>query len=70
MKYIVAMKKAKDGEFEFIYDIKIGLNEVRYQTFSGKWKTKTINITDIPIDIYNQRERERTFNTPTFIRGF
>jgi hypothetical protein len=44
MKRTTAIKKAKDGEFEFISDIKTGSNEVRYQTPSGTWKTKTIEI--------------------------
>jgi len=44
MKKETAIKKAKAGEFEFIYDIKLGTNEVRFQTASGKWKEKTIDI--------------------------
>jgi len=39
-----AIKKAKEGYFEFIDDAKQGDNLVRYQTPSGKWKTKIIHI--------------------------
>jgi uncharacterized protein with FMN-binding domain len=44
MSMKTAMKKARDGVFEFIYDAKIGTNLVRYQTSSGKWKEKTIEV--------------------------
>lgn len=45
MTLATAIKKAKEGQFEFLHDAKIGTNEVRYQTPSGKWKTKFILIT-------------------------
>lgn len=45
MRMETALKKAKDGEFEFIYDAKNGSNQVRYRTSLGKWKEKTIEIT-------------------------
>jgi len=53
MTLSTAIKKARDGEFEFMYDIKKGNNEVRYQTPSGKWKEKIIEITNKgkPIEI-------------------
>jgi hypothetical protein len=44
MKYNTAVNKSKNGEFEFIEDIRQGKNIVRYQTPSGKWKTKIIEI--------------------------
>lgn len=49
MKFETAIKKARSGEFEFVYDIKRGQNEIRYQTPSGKWKSKYIEITDLPV---------------------
>jgi len=48
MKYNQAIKSAKEGKFEFIYEPVNGQNEVRYQTTSGKWKHKYIQITDAP----------------------
>ena len=48
MKYETAIRKAKSGEFEFIYEPRDGMNEVKYQTPSGKWKTKYIDITGAP----------------------
>jgi hypothetical protein len=45
MKLSTALKKAQNGEFEFLYDAKEGCNEIRYQTPSGKWKEKIIEIT-------------------------
>ena len=44
MKLETALRKAKEGEFEFLYDAKEGTNEVSYQPNSGEWKTKTITI--------------------------
>lgn len=44
MTKLTAIKKAKEGCFEFIDDIKMGNNIVRYKTPSGKWKTKIIYI--------------------------
>jgi len=42
MMYKTAMRKARNGVFEFIYDARVGHNTVRYQTPSGKWKEKSI----------------------------
>ena len=39
-----AIRKARDGEFEFISDIRIGTNTVRYQSKKGNWKEKKINV--------------------------
>lgn len=44
MKLKTAIKKTKDGEFEFFQDAKIGINDVRFQTPTGKWKEKRIEI--------------------------
>ena len=44
MTTATAVRKAKDGEFEFVTDAKVGTNYVRYQTPSGKWKEKYIEI--------------------------
>lgn len=46
MKYTTAVKKARQGEFQFIKDIKYGINEVKYQTPTGKWKSKEIEIVE------------------------
>jgi hypothetical protein len=48
MKFETAWKATKEGKFEFVNDVRNGQNEVRYQTPSGKWKTKYIEITDLP----------------------
>ncbi len=44
-----ALKKVKEGRFEFIDDIKEGVNYVRYQkrisSSAIQWKQKTITIT-------------------------
>jgi hypothetical protein len=39
-----AMRKAREGEFEFVDDPRMGHNLVRYQTGTGKWRTKGIQI--------------------------
>jgi len=39
-----AIKKSKRGEFEFIEDAHVGLQVVRYQTPSGKWKQMQLSI--------------------------
>jgi len=44
MKMSKAIQKAKEGRFDFTRDAKIGYNTVRYQTASGKWKEKIIEI--------------------------
>ena len=49
MKFETAWKATKEGKFEFVNDVRNGQNEVRYQTPSGKWKTKYIKITDLPV---------------------
>lgn len=41
-----AIKKAQEGEFEFHFDARYGFNNVRYQTPSGKWKEKIIEIVE------------------------
>jgi len=46
MTKLTAIKKAREGYFEFISDIKLGNNIVSYQTPSGQWKTKIIYITN------------------------
>ena len=47
MRRETAIKKAKEGYFEFIDDAKQGDNLVRYQTPSGKWKEKVIHINHV-----------------------
>lgn len=44
MKKLTALKKAKEGQFEFISDIRRGYNIVRYKTNRGNWKEKVIYI--------------------------
>ena len=44
MKMSTARKKARNGEFEFIQDAKIGYNTIRYKSPTGKWKEKEIEI--------------------------
>jgi hypothetical protein len=46
MKMQTAIRKAKEGYFEFIEDVKTGTNVVRFQTPSGKWKEKQIEVTE------------------------
>jgi len=46
MEMLTAIRRAKEGCFEFIEDIKIGNNRVRYQTPTGKWKERLIDITE------------------------
>lgn len=48
MKYTTAIEKSRSGEFKFVYYPVNGNNEVKYQTSSGKWKTKIIKITGVP----------------------
>lgn len=42
-KMETAIAKAKKGEFEFVYDAKVGINEVR-RTIAGKVVTRKINV--------------------------
>lgn len=44
MKKDTALKQAKEGKFKFVENIRPGINIVKYQTSTGKWKEKTINI--------------------------
>jgi hypothetical protein len=46
MKMQTAIRKSKEGYFEFIEDVRTGTNVVRYQTPSGKWKEKTIEVAE------------------------
>lgn len=39
-----ALRKARAGEFEFVQDARYGMNEVKYQTPSGEWRTKRVDI--------------------------
>jgi hypothetical protein len=39
-----AIMKAREGDFEFIEDIKQGSNLVRYKTPTGIWKEKYIEV--------------------------
>jgi hypothetical protein len=48
-----AIEKARQGYFEFCYDIKIGFNEVR-RKHNGRWISDTIEV--IP-------DRRKTFDT-------
>ena len=41
-----ALRKARDGAFEFSDDARYGANEIRYYTPTGKFKTKLIYIKD------------------------
>jgi len=47
MRMKTALRKARDGEFEFIDDAKLGDQLVKYQTPSGKWKAKVIHIENV-----------------------
>jgi hypothetical protein len=40
-----ALKKAHEGYFEFMGDAKCGVNFIKYQTGTGKWKQKMIEVT-------------------------
>jgi hypothetical protein len=44
MRLCTAIRKAKEGCFEFVYDVHPGDNLIRYQTPSGKWKEKYIEV--------------------------
>lgn len=55
-----ALKRAKEGRFEFVNDAREGINEVRYQSPSGKWKTKQIEISHTP------SESPKVENQPAF----
>jgi hypothetical protein len=46
MKAKTAIRNVRDGKFEFYEDIRLGVNRIRYQTGTGKWKDKQIMITD------------------------
>lgn len=42
MRFETAIKKAKEGYFQFQFDAKVGINFISYQTPTGKWKEKQI----------------------------
>jgi hypothetical protein len=44
MTYKTALKQAKEGKISFCNDIRFGINYVQYQTPSGQWRQKTIDI--------------------------
>lgn len=45
MKWNTAKQKVRDGIFEFESDMHLGTNIVRYQTPSGQFKQKVIEVT-------------------------
>lgn len=56
-----AKEQARRGEFEFLYDIKPGVNKVHRKMANGKWKEYYIEVVNDPVKESDSKAREKFY---------